>query len=192
MFPYRFSTVLSGLLLIVSAGCTTTPHERFGSAAGSAAATVTFNQLKEAPAAYRGQVVVLGGEVLSAKRLTSGTRVEVLQLPLEGDREPLVDRTSSEGRFLAFQKEFLDPAKFPAGTRVTITGEVTGSSTEPLDEVPYTYPTLDIKEITTWPDIESSRSRRYYPYYRPYPYGFGSYGWPYGGAGRFGPYPYWW
>jgi len=154
--------------------------------------TVAFTQLLQAPDQSRGRVVIFGGEVLSAKRLKDGTRIEVLQLPL-GDRQiPIPDRTASEGRFLAIQKEFLDPAKLPRGTRVTVVGEVTGSMTLPLDESQYTYPVLDVKNLMVWPDMDRAYRGSAYP--RPY-WGY-PYGSPYGG--RWGPWgpspynPYWW
>ena len=43
--------------------------------------TLTFPQLRESPDSYRGHLMVLGGEVLSAKRLKDGTRIEVLEIP---------------------------------------------------------------------------------------------------------------
>jgi outer membrane lipoprotein len=152
---------------------------------------VSFAELKQSPEAYRGRMVLLGGEVLNARRLKDATRIEVLELPLSGGQDPVPDRTASQGRFLAFHKEFLDPATLPAGTRITIVGEVTGTATQPLDDTEYAYPTIDVKSLHVWPAYESYR-RGYYggpPYYRP--------GWGYGGYGPwrspFYPYsPYWW
>jgi len=77
--------------------------------------TVGCAQLHDAPDQYRGRIVIVGGEVLSAKRLKNETRIEVLQLPLDKYRAPDHDRTSSQGRFLAFEKEFVDPATLPPG-----------------------------------------------------------------------------
>lgn len=142
--------------------------------------TLTFAQLKASPDSYRGHLVIIGGEVLSAKRLKEGTRIEVLQIPLEDSHAPGKDRTASEGRFMAIRQEFLDPATVPPGTRLTIVGEVTGAATLPFDETDYTYPTLEIKHFKVWPlrDNQSSRPGSYsgpawYPSYGPwyrYPY----------------------
>lgn len=131
--------------------------------------SLTFAQIKEFPDAYRGRVVVWGGEVLSAKRLKDATRIEVLQLPLD-NQQPVYDRTASQGRFLAYEREFLDPATLPAGTQVTIVGEITGAITLPLDEAEYTYPTLEVKSLTVWPKIDyRSRPSSYWrPYWGPY------------------------
>ena len=79
--------------------------------------SLTFHQLKDSAESYRGRLIVLGGEVLAAKRLKDGTRIEILQLPLDGSQQPVPDRMASEGRFVALQREFLDPATLPRGTR---------------------------------------------------------------------------
>ncbi|TAJ26482.1 MAG: hypothetical protein EPO64_06380 [Nitrospirae bacterium] len=149
--------------------------------------TLTFRQLKESPDSYQGRLVVLGGEVLSAKRLKAGTRIEILQLPLDNSHEPGTDLTASEGRFLAMQEEFLDPATLPEGTRVTIVGEVTGVTTLPLDEVEYVYPTLEIKHLKVWtgptaagPSYLSAMGPYWSPYWMPF-------SGPYWG----GPFSYW-
>lgn len=111
---------------------------------------VTFSQILESPDSYRGKVLVLGGEVLKAKAMNGGTQLEVLQLPLNDDQEPVTDRTESKGRFFAWQKEFLDPATIADGTRVTIVGEVTGAVLEKMDEADYRYPTVDVKHLHRW------------------------------------------
>ncbi len=188
MFSYRISMVMS-FLLVLACGCASRSYDVVPSTLESQVDhTVTFSQLKESPDSYQGRLVVLGGEVLSAKRLKEGTRLEILQLPLEDGQDPVYNRTASQGRFLAIQKDFLDPAKFPSGTRVTVTGEITGATTLPLDETQYTYPTLDIKSLAVWPPIEQYRLRPYYPYY---PGPFWPYRGPYWGWGGWG-YPYWW
>lgn len=129
--------------------------------------TVSFAQVKEAPATHLGTVLILGGEVLDATRLKDRTRLTMLQLPTSGNHKPTRDRTQSRGRFLAFQAEFLDPATVPAGTRVTIVGKVSGAITELLDEMDYTYPTVTIQFLKVWPDVA------------PLPPGYGRYGFPY-------------
>ena len=86
--------------------------------------TVSFQDVLVSPESYKGRVLVLGGEVLNAKRLHNSTQIELLQLPLEEGEEPSLDRQRSQGRFLALQQEFLDPATMAEGTRVTIVGEV--------------------------------------------------------------------
>lgn len=45
--------------------------------------TVSFRDLLASPESYKGPVLVLGGEVLEAKRLRDSTQIELMQLPLE-------------------------------------------------------------------------------------------------------------
>lgn len=113
--------------------------------------TVTFQEILSAPESYQGKVVVLGGVVLKAKRLKDGTQIELLQLPLDQRERPLLDRQQSQGRFLAIQQEFLDPATLVEGTKMTVVGEVSGAKTDYLDEVEYRYPVVIVKHLHSWP-----------------------------------------
>jgi len=113
--------------------------------------TVSFRDMLASPESYKGRVLVLGGEVLKVKRLQDGTQIELLQLPLGGGEEPSFDRQESQGRFLALQQKFLDPATMVEGTRVTIVGEVSGAKTDRLDDIEYRYPTLIVKHLHVWP-----------------------------------------
>jgi len=132
---------------------------------------------------------MIGGEVLAAKRLAHHTRLTILQLPLSDSQDPIRDRTQSQGRFIALQEDFLDPATVPKGTRMTIIGQVSGETHAMLDEMEYTYPTISIIQLHVWPDPLHPTYGRYYPYgsYGYYPYSrFGPYWGPY-----WGYYPYW-
>jgi outer membrane lipoprotein len=155
-------------------------------------ASVNFVDLQAAPANYVGRVVMVGGVVVRAKRTKDQTEIEVLQLPTEGGAPSTTERLRSEGRFLAVQEAFLDPATVPPSTPITVIGVVSGSTTRPLDETDYTYPILEIKHLVDWSMVSSQRSGGnaaafYGPYYSP----FGYWGGPYGYYPYFGmPYPF--
>src|SRR2546425_9024292 len=156
---------------------------------------VSFANVKADRAAYKGRIILLGGEVLKAKRLADRTRLEILHFPLNEFNDPVMNRTASQGRYLAFQKEFLDPATVPPGTRITLVGEVTGTTEGDLDDMKYSYVTLDIRHLQIWPQtpMPYARGSPYTPFYSydymyrywdpywgiywepywPYPYGFG-------------------
>jgi outer membrane lipoprotein len=173
-------TLISALvLLVLLAGCASTQEAEKRQA-------LTFLQVKAAPDSYKGQSVVFGGKVLTARRQKDSTRIEILQLPLDQSLRPGYDLTRSQGRFIALQREFLDPATIPPGTRITVTGEVSSSITLPLDETEYTYPVIDIKHVQVWAGSEDV-ARRIDPYYYmgPSPY-WGPYWGPY-----WRPWPYW-
>jgi outer membrane lipoprotein len=152
--------------------------------------TVRFSALKASPSEYIGHVVALGGIVIKSKLTKEQTEVEVLQLPTSDGTLQTKQRMRSEGRFLAVQKEFLDPATLEPGTPVTIVGEVTGSTVRRLDETEYLYPVIEIKHLTDWSEELSDHSARatygggYPPYYWT-PWYWGS---PYGYAPYYSPY----
>jgi len=177
-------TLLSVVALLVTlAGCASMQEAGDGSDAQTP--VLTFLQVKAAPNSFRGQSVVFGGKVLTARRQKDGTRIEILQLPLDRSARPGYDLTQSQGRFLALKQEFLDPATIPPGTRVTVTGAVSGSVTLPLDEVDYTYPVIDIKHVQVWAASEDM-APRIRPYMGPGPY-WGPYWSP-----SWRPWPYYW
>jgi outer membrane lipoprotein len=159
--------------------------------------TVSFADLKRAPGEYVGRTVMIGGNVIKAKRTGAGTELEILQLPNEKEGILTEERLRSQGRFLAVREQFLDPASVPAGTPITVIGTVKGETTRQLDESDYTYLILEIKHIIDWNTIASQRRRDRSPYYGAYypPYGYsgfspygGFWGRPFGGYGGYGGY----
>lgn len=174
-------SVLTLYLLISVSGCASTDDQVETGPSG--APSLTFAQVKAAPDSYKGQTVTFGGEVLGARRLKEGTRIEILQLPLSSSLQPTLELSQSQGRFVALQREFLDPATIPPGTFITVMGEIAGSVTLPLDETEYTYPIVEIKNLRVWTksDQDPVRIRPYIgpglywgpywsPYWRPYPF----------------------
>ncbi len=172
---WRWLPVLA--VLLNASGCATTDDLE------SSSPRVTYTQVSASPETFTGQTVTFGGKVLAAKRLKEATRIEILQLPLASSLKPTLDLSKSQGRFMATKKEFLDPATIPAGTFVTITGEVAGSVILPLDETDYAYPVVEIKNLRVWPKEEETPRIR--PYIGPGPY-WGPYWSPY-----WRPWPYW-
>ncbi len=140
---------------------------------------ITFPKVKATPESFIGQTVMFGGQVLNARQLKEGTRIEVLQLPLDQSGLPAYELTQSQGRFIGMHREFLDPATLPHGTRITITGELTGSVVLPLDEMEYAYPLIDVKHLHVWPSPQQATPRigpymgpgpYWSPFWRPWPY----------------------
>ncbi len=179
--------LLVGLLTMLLTSCSSTKQTIVPAhLEGQVTQDLSFAQIKDSPDSHVGTLILVGGEILSAKRLKEHTKLTILQLPLTEDQEPTSNRTQSHGRLIALQSDFLDPATVPSGTRVTLVGKITGSQTELLDEMEYTYPTVAIQHLQVWEDsLESGYGNR--PYYG-YPY-WGPFWGYYGGFYR--PYPYW-
>lgn len=185
VFRYQLVFLLS-LTVLCSGGCST-PYKSTlpPDLAEQIDPLLMFPRIKEDPDNFKGKLIILGGQVLAAKRLQNSTQLTILQLPLINEQEPTTELTQSQGRFIAEQQQFLDPATVPPGSRITLAGELSGSVQQSLDETIYTYPTLLIKQFKVWP----AYSPNYHPY-GPYPPPlFYPYAYPYwGGYGRFYPY----
>jgi outer membrane lipoprotein len=182
---------LSSLLVVLLSGCSS---ERLPAEALNGTVQPPFLALQQDPGSYEGRRIVLGGEVLQAKRRADRTEIEVLQLPLNAMNEPIPERVSSQGRFLAYRRDFLDPATIPVGTRITVVGESKGTVPEKLDEMDYSYPIVESEYIKVWPNMPPEWDRPYpypYGYYDPwYPYYF-PYGSPFFYPGPFfRPFPF--
>jgi len=147
--------------------------------------SISFAQLKENPDRYVGSNVLLGGAIASVSNTKQTGQLEIVQFQLDRDYMP-DESYSSGGRFLAQSDGFLDPLVFKPGRLVTVTGEVKGHKTMPLDQTAYDYPIIGIREIYLWKPADV-RSYQYpysnYPYY-PYYYDY----W----RRPFGPWPPWW
>ena len=141
--------------------------------------SVSYRDIQASPQAVQGRTVLLGGEVLGARRVQDGVELEILQLPVKGDDPPVERRTESQGRFLALDRAAGDPASFPPGTKVTIVGAVTGEDTRRLDESTYRYPTVEVKHLYVWSE-EQYRERSRSPGL------FGGVGIGFGSGGRGG------
>jgi outer membrane lipoprotein len=153
--------------------------------------TVAFADLAAAPSTYVGRTVMFSGIVLKAKRAKDRTEIEVLQLPAPSGGLPSDDRTRSEGRFLAVENKFLDPATIESGTPVTVVGDVKGGVTRSLDESEYTYPVIEITRLVDWNKSmppQDARGRGY-PYNGGYGGYYGAYA-PFFGAGYGYGYPF--
>lgn len=159
----RFLTRWVVISSLVSMGCSSSPVGIPEALEPQIDKNLTFKEVLTSPESYKGQLILLGGEILKAKRLKKGTQVELLQLPLTTDQKPTTDLTQSQGRVLVLHQE-LDPATLTPGTLVTFVGEVTGAIIEKMDEDDYRYPTFTVKHWHVWPP-PTVHDRRGGPYF---------------------------
>jgi outer membrane lipoprotein len=149
---------ISMFMMVIVSGCSSGPAVIPEELESHIDQSISFQQIHAAPTSYSGRTVLLGGEILSAKRTSNGTQFEVLQLPVRKDDPPAEQRTESQGRFLAIHRGEIDPAAMPPGTRITLVGEVTGETTQQLDDSEYRYPTIEVKHVHVWkPDVYEHR-----------------------------------
>jgi outer membrane lipoprotein len=172
----KFQLLLLFFLVFLISGCA---HVVSKSLREQADRTLTFQQVLQDPSAFKGRIVIWGGEIIETANQRDGTtRVEVFQRPLGWGDEPK-DTVASEGRFLALANKYLDPYIFRKGRKVTVAGELLGEETGPIGEMEYRYPLLLTKAIYLWEE--------YYYYPAPYSPYYPWWGYPYG----WGPSPGW-
>jgi outer membrane lipoprotein len=122
--------------------------------------SLTFSQVYQNPKAYRGKLVVWGGDIVDTINQKDGTtQIEVFKRPLDWREKPK-ETLVSEGRFLILADGYLDPYLYRRGRKITVAGEILGEKIKPLGEMDYRYPFLLSKQIYLWEDY----------YYPPYPY----------------------
>ena len=130
----------------------------------------SLSHLREAPDAYKGKLFILGGVIVETRFIANGSQIEALFVPVN-TYGYLRDAEHAGGRFLAFYpktKGLLDPLIYKKGREITLAGEFIELRPGKIDELEYTYPVFEIRQIYLW---EERRDYYYMPYYRyPYPY----------------------
>lgn len=124
---------------------------------------ITFGELRKAPKAYQGMMILLGGVIVRTVNTKDGTLLEVYQTEIDRRGRP-IRLDISGGRFLAHYRGVLESETYCKGQRVTIAGIVQGGQVKKLGEIDYRYPFLIIKDIYLWKKVQPRR-------YEPYPWG---------------------
>ena len=140
--------VLIAAAALFGAGCATAPFPE--ELTRSVNRSLTLAQIRADPRAQLGARVILGGEILATTPKAGETEIEVLSRRLDsGDAPERSD--SSSGRFLVRTPEFLDPAIYSRGRRITVLGTLAGSEKRPVGELTYAYPVVAAERIKLWP-----------------------------------------
>ena len=167
-------------LSLALGGCVTAFPEE---ALRSVNRTLTVRELRAAPGAHRDERVILGGEILATRPKVGETEIEVLARRLQRDDSP-EQSDRSDGRFLLRTTEFLDPAIYAPGRRITVIGVVGGEEQRMIGDLPYHYPVIRSERLRLWPPDVVTAPVPYPP--PPYPWSY----WPYPPPYRY--WPYWW
>ena len=136
---------------------------------------VDFPELMANPERFRGETVILGGEIIDAVPTANGTRLNVLQTRTDDAERPGPSDTS-QGRFVAMYQGFLDPAIYAKGRQVTVAGVVAGAQAQTVGNTQQTQPLINAQQVYLWPPPQpryyyAPGPYYYYPFYSPF--------WPY-------------
>lgn len=108
--------------------------------------SVSIKALMKDPEAFKGKIVILGGDIVSSANKDEGTYIEVVQKELTPGGRPK-NTDISFGRFLILYEGYLDTAVYSRGRTVTVAGEVLGKQIRTLGEIRYSYPLIKSREI---------------------------------------------
>ena len=152
---------LTGALVAFSlAGCASAPFP--DETLRGVDRSLRLDALRSRPAASRGARVMLGGQIIATVPKPGATEIEILSRRLRDSGAP-ESGDRSDGRFLARTAEFLDPAIYAPGRRLTVLGTVKGTEERPIGTVPYTYVVVEAERLKLWPREENWVGNPSYP-----------------------------
>jgi outer membrane lipoprotein len=140
--------------------------------------TLTFERLLESPEEFIGKRVMFGGVIVETRVLSQGTEVEVVQKEIDFSGYPETGNKTG-GRFIFFNKEFLEPEIYSKGKGITGVGKIKGSQISKVGERPYEFPLIEAYELKLFDKVKQ-KPYFYLPYWDPW-YRRGLYApyWPY-------------
>jgi len=122
--------------------------------------SLTFTEVLQNSDAYKGKMVLWGGEILQVVPQDETTVVEVLQMPLDENNKPK-KVSASQGKFFILFRQYMDFSPFEKGRKITAAGEILGTIQEEkfkyLGGITQPYPVVLSEEIHLW-------KKHYYPY----------------------------
>ncbi|WP_295878741.1 Slp family lipoprotein [uncultured Thiohalocapsa sp.] len=130
------------------------------------AAALTPGDARAAPERHLGSTVRWGGTILAVRNTATETDVEILARALDAAGRPEPDAPTADaaaGRFIARFNGFLDPAQYPEGRQLTVTGVLAGVETRAVGEYPYRYPVVAATAKHLWPEPTAAADWPWYP-----------------------------
>ncbi len=136
---------------------------------------IKFESLVEDPKPFIGKRVLFGGVIVVTRNIKDGTELEIVQKNLDSYGQ-LEAGDYSGGRFLFFNKGYLEPEIYASGRELVGVGKVTGQKSGKVGDYPYNFPVIEVEELHLLDEskLNPSYSTPYYlrnPWYRPFYYG---------------------
>jgi outer membrane lipoprotein len=128
-----------------------------------------FDQVINDIDTFKNQFVRWGGKIISVENKENSTWVEILASPLRYNGRPN-SKSDYEGRFIARIDGFLEPELYSKDRVLTIFGIIDTEFVKRIDDYPYSYPLVSVKEHYLWPVVRTVQYRYYYPYHHGYYY----------------------
>ena len=138
----RFFTV--GILSLAMLGCASLPVNLTSDNPNIVTDYQTWQASPQAPNELR-----LGGVIAAVTNLPQQTRIEVVNLPINGSGKPDINQEPN-GRFVAYVEGFADPVTLSKGRLVTLLGAADGSEQGKVGQFDYTFPVMQATGYHLW------------------------------------------
>ncbi len=181
------------LLIVISVAFSGCAHPISSGLRAQVDPDVTFVHVLQAPDAFIGKTVILGGVISETRNKQGVTEIEVVEKDLDYLGYPS-SADKSLGRFIFRKKGYLESEIFEKGRAITGAGTLVGTHKGKIGETDYEFPVIEVEEIKLWKENvypSYGYPPSYYgpfwrPFWRPYPF------YAYRYYGRFYPYYYGW
>jgi outer membrane lipoprotein len=123
---------------------------------------VSLVHMAQNPSLYQGKLFILGGSIVSASLMETGSLVEAIYIPVDS-KGYLRETGPATGRFLAFYARdlgVLDPVVYKVGRRVTLAGELVEMRPGRIGEMEYDFPYFNVRQLYLW---EEGQPRSSFP-----------------------------
>lgn len=99
------------------------------------------------------KTVRLGGKIINVKALKDKMRLEILSLPIEEYSAKPRLNFSSDGRFIAYIPNFIDPERLKE-QYITVAGVLHKNEQGYIDEASYSYPVVAVEHYQLWKKVK--------------------------------------
>ncbi|HET8897432.1 MAG TPA: Slp family lipoprotein [Rhodanobacteraceae bacterium] len=146
MRPLR--PILIALIATALAGCASAPiFPATGNRIQATPQTVAAT-----PEHYHG-TVLWGGRVIAVSNQADHSEIEIFAFPLDPAQRPQPDDIGG-GRFIALMPGYVERMNYPAGTLITLTGELAGVRSGRVGEAAYVFPLVRVDKSHVWKAAE--------------------------------------
>ncbi len=163
--------ILSLVSLFTLAACSSTQPSLYNTSADE----ISYQQVMQDVNSYQGETVRWGGVIASRSNGEKFSELTIVQFPLARYGKPITTE-QSDGRFVVYSENFLDPMIYEVGKLVTVIGQVKETQTQKVDQKTLTLPVIHLLDNHLWPESYSQDSRPYNPKQDARFIGFGYYG----------------
>lgn len=140
----RYLLLLLSLILLSSCG-----HVLSGGIRDRAEKDVEFSKVRVDVDSYLGKTFIWGGFIINTVVEADGTYIGVVQNPINS-MGAIVDTDVSQGRFIIYSSNELDPLIYMKGRLVTVGGVLRGGQWSQIGNRRYWCPLIEAEELYVW------------------------------------------